>query len=167
MPVPHTHEPSPKGPSKEDLDRGLGSPIPGAGRGTGWGRGGWHDPAYRGWDNPRGRGGRGWDGGRGGCGPGVAGPSTMPPFRGLGGGLGDGASYDKFPTRREQKRAWRAEKRGVKYERRRMKRARKHERRQRKREVRAMRHGEGHGHSRGAWKLIISSHGAHRETEQS
>lgn len=50
----------------------------------------------------------------------------------------------------------------MKYERRRYKRALKHERRQRKWEAKAaMRRGEGH--SKEAWKLIISFHGARRE----
>jgi len=152
MPVPHIGEPSPGRPFNggSSKERGCG------GRG---GRGQHHNTRA------------GW------CAPGTAGPNTVPPIPGLRGGLEGGEpgpSHEKYSTRREQKRAWKVEKRGMKYEHRRMKRAArferravKHERRQRKRELKVARRAEGRTGGDDLWKLLIFFHGARGETGQS
>ena len=193
MPIPRTHEPSSEKPlnpfdggSSEKPEsrsvtggdhwtgygprRGFGGP--GTWRGMGRGYGGWPD---RGWHHPGFHGGRGGPGfyprGRGGWdAPGTAGPSTVPPDAGIDRGL-EGKEHGhvkgKSPAYREQKRAWKAEKRGMKHERRRIKREIRHERRQRKWEARAIRHASGTSRKDEPWKLIISFHGARKETGQS
>jgi len=146
MPVPHLYEPSPNG------TFGVGP--------SSKHEHGWDHNAEAGWRAP-----------------GIAGPSTAPPVPGMRGGLEGrepGPGHENRLTRHEQKRARKAEKRGVKYERRRMKRAvrfekraAKYERRQRRRELRAARRAEGRARRDDLWKLLIFSHGPRRETGES
>jgi hypothetical protein len=165
--------------------RTFGGPVGGdqvqcRGRGfRGRGFGGQPGPTHHERHNPEWRGacgGRGWNGNRGRCAPGVPSSSTLP---------SEGGGPREFPTyhdqkevwkshkherrqeRRAEKKAWRAEKRGMKYEHRRMKRAMRHEKLQRRLEARATRYGEESSRGVKPWKLIISYHGARRETGQS
>lgn len=166
--------------------RASGGPLPEMRRGRvlrgrgfrGRGFGGQPGPTHHERHNSERRGacgGRGRGGSHGWCAPGVPGPSTMPS------GGGDPREFPAYrdqkevwkahkqeckQERRAEKGAWKAEKRGMKHEHRRMKRAMKHERRQRRQEARATRCGEGGSQGVKPWKLIVSYHGARRETGQ-
>lgn len=168
IPVPHTQ-------TGYGSENGFGGPVPGVGRGRGWGGRRFGDPYgsqfYPGWQ--AGRGGGGWWGAPGTC----AVPQNSGSCGGqfgfggpLGGGgpLGRGGPWEPHSYREQklawkhEKRAWKGEKRAVKREYRQTKRAVKYERRQRRREARAMRyHGGKSSHKRDhPWKLIITFHGA-------
>lgn len=144
MPVPHTHGSSLRGPfdTKDSKEREAGGDGHGSysDKGAGWGA------------------------------PGPSGPTTAPPIPTRRGGLegkGSGPSREKCTTRREQKQAWRAEKRGMKHERRQTKRVAKYERRaikrerrHRRREMKAVRRAQGHSRADEPWKLLIFFYGA-------
>lgn len=161
-PVPQTH-------AGYGSDRYYGGQSPGMGRGWG-GRGcgslsHHHHPHHHEWHGGRGR---GWHH------QGPPGPSFTPPIPGLGAVTGQlTRGYQMYHEQKQmwkaQKRTWKAEKRAIKQGYRQAKRSMKRERRQHKREAKAMKHyGGGSSHHRDhPWKLIISYHTVHRESEQS
>lgn len=140
------------------IRRGVGGLVPEINRALGRGQGGpgghFGGPSYPGWHG--GRGGRGW------CSPGLSAPGVGD------GSLGRGGPWESHAYR-DQKRAWRYEKRAAKREYRRNKRAMKYEWRARKREAKADRYlGAKNTHKRDQpWKLIITFHGALNDSGQS